>query len=176
MCDYARNGTHSYTHKLLSLTHTHKRRLDKLLYVPLPSADARAGILQTLARSTPVAASVDVRAVAASDRCDGFSGADMAALLREACVQALRSQRTDAAAEGGGPLASPWVTREHFDAALKVVMPSVSRADARRYDELRRKLRRSRNQIPDATQPAAAAAASSVAKGGHTGDGDAALA
>lgn len=138
--------------------------------MPLPSADARAGILQTLARCTPVAADVDVRTVAASDRCDGFSGADMAALLREACVQALRSQSAHvaAAAHGGAPLASPRVTREHFDAALQLVMPSVSRADARRYDELRRKLRRSRNQIPDATQPAAAAA-----PGAH---GDAALA
>jgi ribosome biogenesis ATPase len=143
--------------------------------VPLPSADARAGILQTLARCTPVAADVDVRAVAASARCDGFSGADMAALLREACVQALRSQSAHAAADGGAPLASPRVTREHFDAALQLVMPSVSRADARRYDELRRKLRRSRNQIPDASRPDVAAAAA-AAPGGHGEDGDAVLA
>jgi ribosome biogenesis ATPase len=117
---------------------------------------------------------VDVRGVAASSRCDGFSGADMAALLREACVQALRSQGAspDTFGLGSAPLPSPLVTEAHFDAAFSTVMPSVSRADARRYDELRRKLRRSRNTIPDA-----AAATTPTAANAHRPDeGDAALA
>lgn len=76
----------------------------------------------------------------------GFSGADLAALVREACIEALRSQ--------GPPPEDPTqiqpvpqVEMSHFDSALRSVLPSVSRADARRYDDLRKKLRKSRNHI-----------------------------
>ena len=87
-------------------------RLDKLLYVPLPPPDGRAAILATLTRKTPLAPEVDVAAIAASARCGGFSGADLASLVREACVAALKGNmaafaRADAeaalASEDGGP-------------------------------------------------------------------------
>jgi ribosome biogenesis ATPase len=39
------------------------------------------------------------------------------------------------------------VTSAHFEAAFARVQPSVSSADQRRYDELRRKLRRERGSI-----------------------------
>jgi ribosome biogenesis ATPase len=39
------------------------------------------------------------------------------------------------------------VTSAHFDAAFARVQPSVSSADQRRYDELRRKLRKERGSI-----------------------------
>ena len=84
-------------------------RLDKLLYVPLPPPDGRAAILATLTRKTPLAPEVDVAAIAASARCGGFSGADLASLVREACVAALKGNmaafaRADAEAApvGGG--------------------------------------------------------------------------
>ena len=141
-------------------------RLDKLLYVPLPPPDGRAAILATLTRKTPLAPEVDVAAIAASARCGGFSGADLASLVREACVAALKGNmaafaRADAeaalASEDGGPLGkareapapprAPLVTSAHFEAAFARVQPSVSSADQRRYDELRRKLRRERGSI-----------------------------
>ena len=65
-------------------------RLDKILYVPLPPSDGRGSILQALTRRTPLAVDVDVRAVGASPACQGFSGADLAALVREACICALK--------------------------------------------------------------------------------------
>jgi ribosome biogenesis ATPase len=46
-------------------------RLDKLLYVPLPTAKNRADIIGTLTRKTPLAPDVDVQAIAASDACEG---------------------------------------------------------------------------------------------------------
>ena len=67
-------------------------RLDKILYVPLPTADGRLGILQTLARKTPLAPGVDLGRVA--EIAHGFSGADMAALVREACINAMREGLT----------------------------------------------------------------------------------
>ena len=145
-------------------------RLDKLLYVPLPPPDGRAAILATLTRKTPLAPEVDVAAIAASARCGGFSGADLASLVREACVAALKGNMaafaradaeaalaSEAASKDGGPLGkareapapprAPLVTSAHFEAAFARVQPSVSSADQRRYDELRRKLRRERGSI-----------------------------
>ena len=58
-------------------------RLDKLLYVPLPTPDERASILAALARRASIASEVDLGAIARDARADGFSGADLAALLRE---------------------------------------------------------------------------------------------
>src|ERR1700710_155587 len=68
-------------------------RLDKLLYVDLPKADERGEIVRTniTRRNMPIepdtlAAVEDlVRA-----KCEGYSGADLAALVREAAVTALR--------------------------------------------------------------------------------------
>ena len=145
-------------------------RLDKLLYVPLPPPDGRAAILATLTRKTPLAPEVDVAAIAASARCGGFSGADLASLVREACVAALKGNMaafaradaeealaSEAASKDGGPPGkareapapprAPLVTSAHFEAAFARVQPSVSSADQRRYDELRRKLRRERGSI-----------------------------
>ena len=65
-------------------------RLDKILYVPLPGPADRAAILAALTRRTPLAADVDVAAVGADEACGGFSGADLAALVRDACILALK--------------------------------------------------------------------------------------
>eukprot|EP00467_Chlorarachnion_reptans_P024091 CAMPEP_0114494788 /NCGR_PEP_ID=MMETSP0109-20121206/4844_1 /TAXON_ID=29199 /ORGANISM="Chlorarachnion reptans, Strain CCCM449" /LENGTH=324 /DNA_ID=CAMNT_0001671859 /DNA_START=27 /DNA_END=1002 /DNA_ORIENTATION=+ len=68
-------------------------RLDKLLYVPLPSPGARVSILKVSTRKTPLAKDVDLKALAFRDEARGFSGADVAALVREATTQALRRAR-----------------------------------------------------------------------------------
>ena len=145
-------------------------RLDKALYVPLPPPEGRADIMATLLRSTPLApgAAAAAAALAASPSCDGFSGADLAALVREAAVAALRedvaAERAEAAAGGrevgagvgAGPGARPsldaaasvrapprpppTVGPAHFTAALSAVVPSVSKRDQRTYDALRRRL------------------------------------
>jgi ribosome biogenesis ATPase len=67
-------------------------RLDKLLYVDLPSPAERWEILRTHTKRTPIPADEleAIQAIVESDRCDGFSGADMAALVREAATAALR--------------------------------------------------------------------------------------
>ena len=65
-------------------------RLDKLLYVPLPSPPDRVSILKALASKVNLAADVDLEAIATVSRADGYSGADCAALLREAGLAVLR--------------------------------------------------------------------------------------
>jgi transitional endoplasmic reticulum ATPase len=63
-------------------------RLERLVFVPPPDAAARADILRTASRSVPLAADVDLTALAAD--LDGYSAADCAALLREAALAAMR--------------------------------------------------------------------------------------
>jgi ribosome biogenesis ATPase len=132
-------------------------RLDKILYVPLPPPEGRASILKALIRRTPLASDVDIDAVATSEVLTGFSGADMAALLREACVESLKESMAVVGAAGA---ARTEVAARHFQAALRQVQPSVSRKDQRMYDALRYKLRSSRSHLKrEEDAPAAAEAA-----------------
>lgn len=67
-------------------------RLDKMLYVPLPDLAGRVSILRALLRNKPLVDKIDVGALGMDPRCEGFSGADLAALVREACILALKVQ------------------------------------------------------------------------------------
>lgn len=136
-------------------------RLDKLLYVPLPSAPDRESILRTVCARTPLAPDVDVAVLAHDARCEvrgprvrcsaalrraaadrqcavlqGFSGADLSSLVREAAVTALRSSiRAERASAGAGVFAGAQlvVSRADFEVAFRKVAPSVSRSDQRMY-------------------------------------------
>lgn len=138
-------------------------RLDKLLYVDLPSASERAEILRTMTKKTPLSPDADeaLESFATSDKCDGFSGADLAALVREAATLALRSKLESVGAfevddgvlqfegtglhgqdedeEGEGAEEVILVGATHFRAALDKVSPSVSVAQRKRYAALRNK-------------------------------------
>ena len=58
--------------------------------MPLPPPDGRAAILHALTRRTPLAPDVDLGALGTGTRTEGFSGADLAALVREAAVMSLK--------------------------------------------------------------------------------------
>ncbi|KAG4305066.1 hypothetical protein PORY_001236 [Pneumocystis oryctolagi] len=111
-------------------------RLDKPLFVELPSNIERYEILKTLTKKTPIAPSVDLLAIANDER-----GADLAALVREAAVLALRSTfYTDVIAEKmtnhdfqNDPL---FIDQHHFEKAFLTVRPSVSEKDRNKYYNL----------------------------------------
>ncbi|MFY9917117.1 MAG: AAA family ATPase [Mycobacterium sp.] len=63
-------------------------RLEKLVFVEPPDADARREILRTAGKSIPLSDDVDLNALA--DELDGYSAADCVALLREAALTAMR--------------------------------------------------------------------------------------
>jgi transitional endoplasmic reticulum ATPase len=63
-------------------------RLERLVYVPPPDADARTEILKAASRNTPLAEDVNLAELAAS--LEGYSAADCAALVREAALTAMR--------------------------------------------------------------------------------------
>jgi transitional endoplasmic reticulum ATPase len=87
-------------------------RLERLVFVEPPDAEARREILRTAGKSIPLSADVDLDAVAAE--LDGYSGADCVALLREAALTAMR--RSIDAAD---------VTAADLEAARKTVRPSL---------------------------------------------------
>ena len=62
----------------------------QVLYVPLPPPNGRVSILRALTRKTPLAPDVDLAAVGTHPAAGDYSGADLAALVREACVLALK--------------------------------------------------------------------------------------
>ncbi|KAH9933569.1 ribosome biogenesis ATPase RIX7 [Epithele typhae] len=118
-------------------------RLDKLLYVDLPTADERAEIVRKMTRRVPLGASDVPRALDELVRvhCDGYSGADLAALVREAGVAALKRTlgALDAMDAEGGPSVQVQVMTDDFARALDKVQPSVSVAQRRKYEALRSK-------------------------------------
>ena len=63
-------------------------RLEKLVFVEPPDADARREILRTAGKSVPLSADVDLDKLATE--LDGYSAADCVALLREAALTAMR--------------------------------------------------------------------------------------
>ena len=115
-------------------------RLDKMIYVDLPSAAERADILRAQSGKTPFGSQVNLDIVAADVRCEGFSGADLHALIREAAVGALREsflQFGDLDQSSSATPAKISVDMRHLDAALSKVSPSVSVAQRKRYAALR---------------------------------------
>ncbi|KAK9451260.1 P-loop containing nucleoside triphosphate hydrolase protein [Limtongia smithiae] len=131
-------------------------RLDKPLFVELPTPEERVQILKTVSKRTPVDESVVFEDIAGDARCRNFSGADIAALVREAAICALRkavfaefsddekTKNTMASDEREEPslavrpppLEKVLVSAEDFEAALKSVKPSVSDKDRVKYERL----------------------------------------
>ena len=97
-------------------------RLDLLLYAGPPDEEARREILGVLAAAMPLDPGVDAGAIAA--RASGFTGADLAALCREAAVAAMRD-------------GSKSVRPADFDAAFGAVRPSVGEEAAKWYAAVR---------------------------------------
>eukprot|EP01135_Chromosphaera_perkinsii_P011203 Nk52_evm30s2356 gene=Nk52_evmTU30s2356 len=116
-------------------------RLDKLLFVPLPSSNGRYSILKTLLRNTPCA-HLDIREIADDKRCEGFTGADLSSLVREASVCAVSEKLLDESAMMSD--SKLFVEDRHFQYAFSKVMPSVSAKDESRYLSLQASLRKVR--------------------------------
>jgi transitional endoplasmic reticulum ATPase len=104
-------------------------RFDRLIYVPPPDERARLEILKVHTRRMPLAEDVDLAEIA--KRTEGYTGADLAAVCKEAALAALR--------EAGKPTK---VTMRHFLKAMEVVKPSVTKEDLVRYQRLAEEFRR----------------------------------
>ncbi|MCO5579041.1 hypothetical protein L7F22_032893 [Adiantum nelumboides] len=115
-------------------------RLGKLLYIPLPDSEGRLSILKTLTTRKPISSDVDLCSIAVNKLCEGLSGADLAALVNEACVEALQEKCSTNACRFTGEEVEPLLIHgRHFDMALCQISPSVSKQDMVYYNGLPRK-------------------------------------
>ena len=124
-------------------------RLDKLLYVPLPSKEDRLSILQTITQELPIEKDKSINLEEINEKTDGFSGADIAALVRETQLNALKRMKKLIGIEG--------IEKEHgalfriekadFDQSLKTIFKSVSDQDRKRYENIKKIIQESRSHI-----------------------------
>jgi transitional endoplasmic reticulum ATPase len=80
----------------------------------MPDVAARRAILEVHTSDTPLADRVDLEALA--DRLEGATGADIAAVVREASMRAIKELLDESPAAGPGALS---IEPCHFEAALE---------------------------------------------------------
>ena len=102
-------------------------RFDRLLLTPVPDSKAREKIFQVHTASMPLK-EVNVKNLAGLS--DGYVGADIEAICREAAMLALRED-----------IKAKEVTEKHFEDALKKVHPSVNNDIKEAYDNLEKQFR-----------------------------------
>ena len=109
-------------------------RFDRLIYVPPPDEKGRYQILKIYTRKMPLAEDVDLAKLAAMT--EGYSGADLESLCREAGLAALR-RSPDA----------ELVTWADFQEALKIVKPSINPQMLKEYEKISEVLRSSERPL-----------------------------
>ena len=122
-------------------------RLDKLLYVPLPEKNDRISILETLIRNLPIEKDLNLIEVFDNEKLNGFSGADLAALVREAQLNALKRLSGNSLKFNNLELEDCTILKEDFYNAMNNVLPSVSVGDKKKYESLKRKIQETRSHI-----------------------------
>ncbi len=99
-------------------------RFDRVLLVPPPDKKGRLEILKIHTRNMPLAKDVNLEELA--EKTEGYVGADLEALAREAAMLALRRSKMKAKE----------VKMKDFEEAMKKIKPSVTKADIERYKKL----------------------------------------
>ncbi|GGK65042.1 CDC48 family AAA ATPase [Haloarcula sebkhae] len=116
-------------------------RLDRHVHVPVPDEEARRAIFQVHTRDKPLADGVDLDQLAS--RTDGYVGADIEAVAREASMAATREFINSVDPEEiGDSVSNVRVTMDHFEHALEEVGPSVTEETRERYDEIEQRFDR----------------------------------
>ena len=103
-------------------------RFDRLILVPVPDRQARIEILKVHTKAMPLEG-VDLEELAVE--LDGYTGADIEGLCREAAMLALRENRK-----------ARKVTMAHFQEAMKVVHSSIDEETMKFYERIGRELER----------------------------------
>lgn len=112
-------------------------RLDKLLYVNLPDRADRLSILKTKFKNVPLDADVDIAKISDSKYLEGYSGADIASLVRESQTNCLRRTLMTEVDTTTSNESDPMITKADIEKALKRIIPSVSVQDNMRYEAVK---------------------------------------
>ncbi len=102
-------------------------RFDRLIFIPAPDRDARLQILKIHTKDMPLDDSVNIDDLA--ERMEGYVGADIEGICREAAIFALREN-----------MDAEIVTMEHFEKALAKARPSVDEDTIKFYEAIGKEL------------------------------------
>ncbi|MBS3148574.1 CDC48 family AAA ATPase [Candidatus Woesearchaeota archaeon] len=105
-------------------------RFDRIILTPVPDKVSRLETLKVHTKNMPLK---DISLDDLADRMEGYVGADIEAVCREAAIIALREN-----------IKSKNVHNEHFEKALQVVSPSVTKDVEKTYEDLRERFRGAR--------------------------------
>jgi transitional endoplasmic reticulum ATPase len=105
-------------------------RFDRIILTNVPDLPARLEIFRVHMKDMPLK-DVDVEELAAHT--DGYVGADIEAVCREAAILALREN-----------IGAKIVLMKHFEEALKKVSPSITKDVEKTYEDLRERFRGAR--------------------------------
>ncbi|MFB6246519.1 MAG: CDC48 family AAA ATPase [Candidatus Pacearchaeota archaeon] len=106
-------------------------RFDKLLLANAPDEEARKGIIEVHTKNMPIKNKEEVVKELAT-KTDGYTGADIESLSREAAMLSLRED-----------IESKEVRKEHFDKALEKIKPSVTENTIKVYKDVEDKFLKS---------------------------------
>ncbi|MBI1972659.1 CDC48 family AAA ATPase [Candidatus Woesearchaeota archaeon] len=101
-------------------------RFDRVIATPMPGKESRKKILQVHIGKMPLAKDIDIDKLAG--KTENYSGADLAGVVREAAMIALRKN-----------VEAQEVTNADFEEALKKIHPSLKDEDLKRYKEVEEK-------------------------------------
>ncbi len=101
-------------------------RLDRLIYIQPPDKEERKKIFEVHLKGKPIGADVDVTKLA--ERTEGYVGADICAIVKEAVMSALREFIASGISEEQvkEAIQNVLLGKKHFDAAIKNVRPTIS--------------------------------------------------
>ncbi|MBS3073493.1 CDC48 family AAA ATPase [Candidatus Pacearchaeota archaeon] len=105
-------------------------RFDRLVFVGSPNREEREAIFKVHTKNMPLAKDVSIAMFA--EKAEGYSGADIEGVCREAAMLALRED-----------INTKSVKKKDFDNALKKIGGSISPDDLKRYKEIESKYLRS---------------------------------
>lgn len=114
-----------------------RRRLEKRIYIPLPDLNGRVALLRINLREVTLDDDVDLEKIA--DRLDGYSGADVTTVCRDASMMGMRRKIEGLSIEQIQAIPKEELNMpakmEDFVDVLKKVSPSVSKNDLEKYEK-----------------------------------------
>lgn len=115
-----------------------RRRLEKRIYIPLPSFESRKELIKINLRTVEVATDVDIEEVAR--RTDGYSGDDLTNVCRDASLNGMRRKIAGKSREEIKNMSKDEINNDpvamcDFEEALGKVQRSVSQADIERHEK-----------------------------------------
>ncbi len=110
-------------------------RFDKMILIGKPDLESRLKILEIHTKDMPL---MDVDLLSIAEKTDGYVGADLESLCREAGLIAYREDQN-----------IEFVNKKHFAAALKAVKPSVDQKTMEGFESIGTEMKKRRSSYDD---------------------------